>query len=166
MGNLKKDTFICLDVEATGLSTETDEIIELAIVKFTFDEIIDTFEALIDPKMPIPQEAIDVHHINNDMLVGKPPIEDILPEAFELIKNHIIVGHNIGYDLAMLMQAAKKRRIPCPIDVDRSIDTLRLAKTLCWITYKFIRSAKIAFQYPRRGRTPCHERCDCKHQSV
>ena len=65
MGSLKKDTFICLDVEATGLSVETDEIVELAIVKFTFDEILSSFETLIRPGIVIPQESIAVHHITN-----------------------------------------------------------------------------------------------------
>ena len=151
MGKLNKDTFICLDVEATGLSVETDEVIELAVVKFTFDEILETFEALIDPEMPIPQEAIDVHHITNDMIKGKPKIDEILPEAFDLIKDHIVVGHNIGYDLAMLMQAAKKRRIPCPLDMDRSIDTLRLARLYAKSPTNSLEVLRQHFNIPEEG---------------
>ena len=35
MGLITKDTFICFDCEATGLNTEKDRIIEIAIAKFT-----------------------------------------------------------------------------------------------------------------------------------
>lgn len=151
MGNLKSDTFICLDVEATGLSVETDEIVELAVVKFTFDDIIAEFESLVDPGIPIPQESIDVHHITNEMIKGKPRIEDILPEAFEMIGKHVVVGHNIGYDLAMLMQAAKKRGIPCPLETENSIDTLRLARLYAGSPTNSLEVLREHFNIPEEG---------------
>ena len=151
MGNLKKDTFICLDVEATGLSVEKDEIVELAVVKFTYDEILETYETLVNPGMEIPQESIDVHHISNEMVKGKPTIDQVLPEAFHLIGKHIIVGHNIGYDLAMLMQAAKKRSIPCPIELERSIDTLRLARLYAGSPTNSLEVLREHFNIPEEG---------------
>ena len=128
MGSLKSDTFICLDCEATGLDTEKDEIIELAVVKFTFSETIETLDSLIDPRCPIPPDSTEVHAITDEMIVGKPYIENVLPKAFEIIKNHPIIGHNIGYDLKIIIAAAKRHNIPCPIKLENSIDTLRLAR--------------------------------------
>lgn len=120
--------FICLDCEATGLDVTKDEIVEIAVVKFDFNGHIQALESLIDPKMEIPQDSIEVHHITNEMVKGKPYIEDILPEAFKIIGNHTVVGHNIGYDISLIMESAKKRNIPCPISHENSIDTLRLAR--------------------------------------
>ncbi len=128
MGNIKKDTFICLDCETTGLDVENDEIIELAIAKFTYDEILDKFETLIDPKRPISQESIEIHKITDEMVSGKPKIEEILHKTLEMINGYTIVGHNIGFDISMLIQASKKRGIPFSIDLKNSIDTLRLAR--------------------------------------
>lgn len=128
MGSLKSDTFICLDCETTGLSVENDEIIEIAVVKFTFDQILDSFESLVDPGIPISPDAIAIHHISESMVRGKPKIEEILPQIFSMIDNHIIVGHSIGFDLSMIMNTAKKRNVPCPIKPERSIDTVRLAR--------------------------------------
>ncbi len=128
MGLLRKDSFICLDCEATGLSVEEDEIIEVAVVRFTFDEILETFSTLIDPCRPIPEESTRVHHITDAMVQGKPKIEDVLEQVFKMVGKHLVVGHNIGFDLRMLNNAARKRNLPCPIDLEKSIDTLRLAR--------------------------------------
>ena len=46
---LQNEVFICLDCEATGLEVTTEEIVEIAVVKFTFQEILERFETLIDP---------------------------------------------------------------------------------------------------------------------
>ncbi len=151
MGSLKKDTFICLDVESTGLSIESDEIIELAVVKFTYDEIIASFESLVYPGKIIPQESIDVHHITNEMVADKPTIDKILPEAFELIGKHVVVGHNIGFDLGMLVQAAKKRGIPCPINLERSIDTLRMARLYAGSPTNSLEMLREHFNIPEEG---------------
>jgi DNA polymerase-3 subunit epsilon len=128
MGLLRKDTFICLDCEATGLSVEEDEIIEVAVARFTFDEVVESFDTLIDPHRPIPEESTKVHHITNAMVQGKPKIEDVLAKVFKMVGKHLVVGHNIGFDLRMLSNAARKRNLPCPIDLEKSIDTLRLAR--------------------------------------
>ncbi|MBS0585903.1 MAG: DUF3820 family protein [Verrucomicrobia bacterium] len=129
MGLLRKDTFICLDCEATGLSVDEDEIIEIAIARFTFDEVVESFDSLVDPLRPIPAESTNVHHITDSMVVGKPKIEEVLPLVCKIAAKHIVVGHNIGFDLRMINNAIRKRNLSCPIfDLEKSIDTLRLAR--------------------------------------
>ncbi|MDN8782692.1 exonuclease domain-containing protein, partial [Staphylococcus aureus] len=46
---LKTATYIVFDVETTGLSSQYDQIIELAAVKVKNGEVIDTFERFSDP---------------------------------------------------------------------------------------------------------------------
>ena len=72
MGLVTKDTFVCFDCEATGLDPEKDRIIEIATAKFTFDGIIESREDLINPGILIPQHTIEIHHITDDMVQGKP----------------------------------------------------------------------------------------------
>jgi len=128
MGLLNKDTFVCLDLETTGLEFQKDRIIEVAVVCFTFDAIISSYETLIDPECPIPEPSIAIHHITDDMVKGKPKIAEILPLLFKQIDRHIIVGHGIGLDIAFLCEAAKKYQIPTMISSLPYIDTLRLAR--------------------------------------
>jgi DNA polymerase-3 subunit epsilon len=53
MGLIDKDIFCCLDCETTGLDGRNDRIIEIAFVKFTFSEIIENYETLINPDCKI-----------------------------------------------------------------------------------------------------------------
>jgi DNA polymerase III subunit epsilon len=126
MGFLNKDTFICLDLETTGLSPVGDHIIEIAAVRFTFEQTLDSFETLIQPNIPIPQSSIDIHHITDAMVAGKPKIEQILPTLIQFLGKDIIVGHGISFDLAFLQAASKKHQLIFPSFL--SLDTLRLAR--------------------------------------
>lgn len=128
MGLLAKDTFICLDCETTGLAPETDRIIEIAVVRFTFDKILESYETLIDPEVEINPESIAIHHITDAMVQGKPKIQEILPHVLQFVGRDIIVGHGINNDLAFLCAAAKRHQIPCALHSHPFIDTLRLAR--------------------------------------
>jgi len=128
MGLLKNETFVCLDCETTGLEIEKDKIIEVAVVLFKDNEILDTFETLIDPEVEIPQESTNIHHITNDMVIGKPKIHEVLPHVIQMIGKHIIVGHGIPFDISFLEKASKIHCIPNTFSGHPHFDTLRLAR--------------------------------------
>lgn len=128
MGSLNTDVFICFDCETTGLTPETDRIIELAAVRFTFSEILDTFETLIDPEILISPESMAIHHITDAMVQGKPKIQEVLPRFLEFIDKGMIVGHGINNDIAFITAACKQHAIACHLHTRPFIDTLRLAR--------------------------------------
>src|SRR3990167_4876510 len=128
MGLIHKDTFICFDCEATGLDPEKDKIIEIAVAKFTFSKILETKEDLIDPRCPIPPESIEIHHITDSMVQGKPKIQEVLPAYLEIIDRYILVGHGIPFDIALIENAARLNGIPCRLSSLKFLDTLRMAR--------------------------------------
>jgi DNA polymerase-3 subunit epsilon len=128
MGLINKDEFVCLDCETTGLELDKDRIIEIALVKFTFEQTLDSYETLIDPQMPIPEVSIAIHHITDQMVKGKPKITEILPKIFEFVAGHIIVGHGITNDIAFICAAAKQHSVPCKLASHPYLDTLRMAR--------------------------------------
>lgn len=128
MGLINKEIFVCLDCETTGLEPDKDHIIEIAAVRFTFEETLDSIETLINPGVPIPAESSAIHHISDQMVQGKPSIQDVLPNFLRFIGKSIIVGHGITNDIAFLVHAAKRHQIPCQLPAHRYIDTLRLAR--------------------------------------
>lgn len=125
---LEQEVFVCIDCEATGLDPKNDRIIEIAAAKFTLNEILEQKDDLVDPKCDIPETSIAIHNITPDMVQGKPTIQEVLPGFFEFIGKHIIVGHNIQYDIDIINYTAQREGIPCHIQKNPTIDTLRLAR--------------------------------------
>lgn len=128
MGLIHQDIFVCIDCESTGLDPEKDRIIEIAVSRFTFDHILQSFESLINPECEIPQISQDIHKISSDMLQGKPKIESVLPDLLKMIHGNVLVGHGIGFDIALIAAEAKRHQIPTTIEKQPFIDTLRMAR--------------------------------------
>jgi DNA polymerase-3 subunit epsilon len=128
MKPLNQQVFVCLDCETTGLDANGDRIIEVAACRFTINENLAQCESLIDPQCIIPESSIAIHHITPDMLEGKPKIEEFLPELLNLVGNHIIIGHGIKFDIDIIAASAARANIPCKIQHNLYIDTLRLAR--------------------------------------
>jgi DNA polymerase III subunit epsilon len=91
-----------LDVETTGLDPARDEIIELAMVPFTYGldgrifEIHEAFQKLRDPGRPIPPEITAITGITNEMVVG----QDIDAAEVTAFANDaaLVVAHNAAFD--------------------------------------------------------------------
>lgn len=128
MGLIHQDTFICLDCESTGLDPNKDRLIEIAVARFNFDHILQKAESLVDPECEIPKISQDIHKISADMLAGKPKVGQVLPDLLKMIKGHVIIGHGIGFDIALIAAEAKRNQIPNEIEKQPFIDTLRMAR--------------------------------------
>src|SRR6266852_7689607 len=95
-------TGILLDDETTGLDTARDEIIELAMVKFTYlpddrmARITDVFSSFNEPQNPIPAEITDLTGITDEMVLG----HRIDPEAVAAFAAdaRIVIAHNANFD--------------------------------------------------------------------
>jgi len=128
MGDISKETFVCLDCEATGLDLDNDRIIELAAIRFNFQRNLDSFETLINPQIEISATSQAIHNITSEMVRNQPTVELILPKFLEFIDNYIIVGHGIEFDINILFQEARRHHISCSLHECKFIDTLRLAR--------------------------------------
>lgn len=128
MGLIEQTIFTCLDCETTGLEPESDRIIEVAVVKFTFDKILETYETLIDPEIPISAASMEIHHISEEMVKGKPKISEVLPHLLKMTHSHLLIGHGIGLDIAFIQAEARRNQIPCSFPNKGHIDTLRMAR--------------------------------------
>jgi len=128
MGLIHKDTFLCFDCESTGLDPEKDRLIEIAAVTFTFDGILDSKEDLIDPGILIPQHTIEIHHITDEMVRGKPSAKDVVADYLNFIGDHIVVGHGIPFDLTLLDSESKRSYVGSNLSKQKYIDTLRMAR--------------------------------------
>lgn len=128
MSVLKKEIFVCLDCETTGLDPKADRLIEIAVTKFDFERILESYETLINPGIPIPENTIEIHNISDEMVEGKPTAAKVLSKVLEIVDGHIIVGHGIQLDMMFIAEECKRASIPCKILENPFFDTLRMAR--------------------------------------
>ena len=151
MKNLKTDLFVCIDCETTGLDPKVDEIVEIAITLFSFEETKSSYETLVKPPIVIPESSIQIHHITNEMVQGKPQIAEVLPQILTMASDHVIVGHNISFDIDMISETAKRLSIPCKIHRNKTIDTLRLARLYGQSEVNSLEALRNHFNIPNEG---------------
>jgi DNA polymerase-3 subunit epsilon len=146
---LKQAQFICL--EFTGLDPEKDRILELAAIRFTYEETLAQFDLLLNPGCPISPDSFAIHHISEEMVANKPKIEEVLDSFFTFVGKAIIIGHGINYDLAMIERAALRAQIPYPLKANSCIDTLRLARSYGDSPNNSLENLALHFNVPNPG---------------
>ena len=116
---------IFIDTETTGLE-KNDKIISIALVIVENGNVTIKTD-LINEGKKIPPKASSINHITNEMIKGKPELQD--SETFKFLKlNNIydvtLISHNIKFDLEMLSSACGF------VWQGKIIDTLRVSKHL------------------------------------
>lgn len=102
--------FVVFDIETTGLRVEENaKITEIGAVKIFNGIITEKFSTLIDPEISIPQSITDLTGITDEMVKGKPKIEEVLPDFFKFTRNCILVAHNIDFDFGFIRAFAQKQ---------------------------------------------------------
>lgn len=99
------NNFVALDVETTGLSSHTDKIIEIGLVRVRGGVEKECFSSLIQPGRRISSYITSLTGITNAMLADAPAMDEILPAAIDFIGDDIIVGHNVNFDLGFMLAA-------------------------------------------------------------
>lgn len=94
--------YVAFDLETTGLSPQSDAIIEIGAVKVKDGEIVETFSTFVHPGRHIPEAATAVNHITDDMVSGAPGIALALPLFQAFVGNLPCVAHNCGFDSGFL----------------------------------------------------------------
>lgn len=127
--NLYAKDYVVFDLETTGLSPETDEIIEISALRVRNGQAESSFSTLVNPGRPIPASATDINGITDEMVLNRPVLKDALKDFLDFAGDDILVGHNIhSFDMKFLCAGAL-RALHRKIDNDY-VDTLYLARNL------------------------------------
>jgi len=116
---LQHQTYTVVDVETTGVS-ESDAVVEFAMVRFDRGRVRERFSALVDPGVAIPATASAVHLLRDAHVAGRPTLADYTDDIVEFTSPWPIVAHNAEFDRGFLPMIA---HLP-------HICTLRLARHL------------------------------------
>ncbi len=123
------DRDLCFfDVEATGLNVIRDRIVQIAIIKYKKKGgPPEELSMLINPGIPISEEAINVHGITPKDLANKPTFAQVGEKIYEFIGNADLAGYNSNrFDVPMLMEEFARIGLELDIDNRRLIDVQRI----------------------------------------
>ena len=120
-------TFICFDIETTGLSAARDKITEIGAVKVENGVITDTFSTFANHEMPIPQKITQLTGITDDMVKDAPSQSEAVGAFLEFAGDNVLVAHNAPFDTSFIAKACE--------DMGReynytSIDTVAISRAI------------------------------------
>ncbi len=98
------NTYVAIDVETTGLNPSKDAIIEVAAITFRENVILDEFSSLVYPAQEIPPFITDLTGITQAMVENAPTMFNVRSKLRPKLGDHILVGHNINFDLSFLRE--------------------------------------------------------------
>jgi DNA polymerase-3 subunit epsilon len=124
-------TFITFDTETTGLYPVASRLIEIGAARFRLDgEEISVFEQLIDPGISIPPDAQAVNHITDEMVRGRPPVDEVLPAFLDFLggTENVLIAHNAKFDMGFIGVDLIRTGLPLPEHL--VLDTVILARSM------------------------------------
>lgn len=126
---LENLTFVAFDVETTGLSPISNQLVELSGVKFNcLDDKTETFSTLINPLVEITPQLTSIHGISNEMVAGSPTYHTAVPAFLDWAGDAVFIAHNAPFDVEFIrVNVAKLGRV-CPSNF--VVDTLVLSREL------------------------------------
>ena len=119
--------FVVFDIETTGFSSLTCQIIEIGAVLVENGEITDRFSTFVNPKVPIPFRIEQLTSINDSMVMDAPTIEEVLPKFLEFSKDAVMVAHNADFDMGFIMKNCDRLGIAHDFTY---VDTVGMARFL------------------------------------
>ena len=120
--------FVAIDLETTGLDAGRDAIVAAAAIPFVGGRAQPGYVTLVNPGRPIPAAATRIHGIDDTHVAAAPSLDEVLPHVELACRDRVVVGHDVGFDLAVLARARRARRLPRPAVV--ALDTRRLSVAL------------------------------------
>ncbi len=125
---IDKIPYVIVDIETTGLEPKTSEIIEIGAIKTEGKTAKDVWQTLISCPQDLPPNIIQITGIDDEMLKGKPSIEQALEDFLAFSGGHVLVAHNSDFDIPFLSHHIDKH-LKKKLE-NRIVCTLKLARKL------------------------------------
>ena len=121
------DTFICFDIETTGLSPKTEKITEIGAVKITNGQVVDRFSTFVNPEMPIPAKIVELTGITDAMVKDAPSQSDAVRAFLDFCGDSVLVAHNAPFDVSFIRAACNNMGVEYNYT---SIDTVAISRAI------------------------------------
>ena len=120
-------TFVCFDIETTGLSPNKEKITEIGAVKIKNGVVIDTFETFVNPEKPIPQKIVELTGINDGMVKDAPKDEEAVKAFLDFVDGAVLVAHNAPFDTSFIQNVCERMGVTYNLT---SIDTVVICRSI------------------------------------
>lgn len=121
---------IVFDTETTGLDASEARLLQFGAVRIEAGTLGATrFECKVNPGVAIPPASTKIHGLTAEILAGAPTFPEAYSRFCGFAETHVLIGHNVGFDLAILQRECKFAGLKPP--QNRMLDT-RLLAELCF----------------------------------
>ena len=148
-------TFICFDIETTGLSPLRDRITEIGAVKVVNGEITETFSTFANPEMPIPVKITKLTGITDEMVKDAPSQKEAVSAFLKFAGGNVLVAHNAPFDTSFIRKACENMQVEYNYT---SVDTVAISRAIL-PDIKNVKLDTVA-GYLRLGSFNHHRACD------
>lgn len=124
---LKNLPLVIVDIETTGSSASNSRITEIGMLKIRDGRIVDRFESLLDPGMPIPPSITQLTGITDAMVEGQPSFYSLKDDIREFCDGSIFVAHNARFDYSFFRYEFERlgetftSRVLCSVRLSRQL---------------------------------------------
>lgn len=133
---------VFIDLETTGVNLAIDRVIEIAIVKIFPDKTKQVKHKIVNPQIPIPKSASDIHGITDEHVKDAPTFKEVANELKQFIDNADLSGYNSNrFDIPLLMEEFLRAGINLDMSNRRMLDVQQIyhmmEKRTLGAAYKF-----------------------------
>lgn len=119
------DSYVCIDLETTGLDPKRDKIIEIGAVRVEKGQITGEWETFVDPGRKLEERIVELTGIRDEQLAGAGKMPEVLPALYAFLGELPLLGHSVLFDFSFLKKAAVNERQTFE---RQGIDTLKIAR--------------------------------------
>jgi len=108
---------VCLDLETTGTMPEKDRIVQIATAKILPDGAVSPWASLVNPEMPIPIKATEIHGKTDAMVADAPTFTKVAPAIRSILSGSDLAGFSIKqFDQRLLAAEFRRAQLDDPTD--------------------------------------------------
>lgn len=100
-----RNPLIFFDLETTGINIVTDRIVEISYLKISPSGEENSRTILVNPGIPIPKEASDIHGITDDQIKDAPKFNELAQTLANEFEGCDFAGYNLNkFDIPLLAE--------------------------------------------------------------
>ena len=99
-------SYVCFDLETTGLDPLYNEIIEIGALKVRDGKVAERFMEFIHPQEEISPMITNLTGITNEMVANARPADAVISDFLEFCEDDVLIGHNVSFDYSFMKSGA------------------------------------------------------------